>query len=87
MGRVPERAAEARQRQPHGVQGRGCYLVRFGWEERGGHMLRSSRVSKRKRSEEEKAILVLDKRGWLATALLRKPNLQATGRKPMSTEG
>lgn len=32
-------------------------------------------VSKRKRSGEEKAILVLDKRGWLATALLRKPNI------------
>lgn len=38
-------------------------------------MLWSSRVSERQRSGEEKAILVLDKRGWLAAELVKKPSL------------
>lgn len=38
-------------------------------------MLWSSRVSERQRSGEEEAILVLDKRGWLAAALVKKPTL------------
>lgn len=58
-----------------GLRGGARYLGRFSRKERGGHTLWSSRVSERKRSGEEKAILVLDQRGWLATALLMKPTL------------